>query len=198
MGIGAVILAAGASSRMGTPKQILQFQGQSLVLRSALAAIDGGCAPVIVVTGASAGAVRSELQKLDVIEAWNAAWASGLASSIRIGIQRVAANPDIAAVILMVADQPHVRPQVIRDLIGLHEASGRAVVASRYAATAGVPALFTRALFPELLHLPANAGAKQVIEKRAAEAAFIDFEKGSIDIDTPDDFARFVADESPR
>src|SRR5215210_5943542 len=86
-GVGAVILAAGSSSRMGSPKQTLQFRGQSLLRRAALAALDAGCRPVVVVTGAHAERCRHELYGLDVQEVFNASWETGMASSVRAGIE---------------------------------------------------------------------------------------------------------------
>ncbi|HKY43419.1 MAG TPA: NTP transferase domain-containing protein, partial [Pyrinomonadaceae bacterium] len=85
--VGAVILAAGSSSRMGTPKQILQFEGRSLLKRATLAALDAKCRPVVVVTGAHAELCRRELDGLDVREVFNANWETGMASSVRAGIE---------------------------------------------------------------------------------------------------------------
>lgn len=193
MGIGAVILAAGSSSRMGSPKQILQYRGESLLRRAALAAIEAQCSPVIVVTGANADAVRHAFDGLEVTEAKNGEWETGLASSIRAGIEGlVAADANVSAAVLILADQPHVHPEVIARLIETHEVSGRAVVSSLYASTTGVPALFARSLFSELAQLHGTAGAKQVIESHSADAAFISFEQGAIDIDTREDFARLL------
>src|SRR5829696_5848838 len=87
--VGAVILAAGSSSRMGTPKQTLQFQGDSLLRRAALAPLGAGCRPVVVVTGAHAELCRRELDGLDVREAFNTIWETGMGSSVRAGIERL-------------------------------------------------------------------------------------------------------------
>ncbi|HKG12318.1 MAG TPA: NTP transferase domain-containing protein, partial [Pyrinomonadaceae bacterium] len=87
MGVGAVILAAGSSSRMGSPKQTLQYGGESLLRRAALAALGAGCRPVIVVTGANAELSRRELDGLDVREVLNTLWETGMASSVRAGVE---------------------------------------------------------------------------------------------------------------
>lgn len=195
-GVGAVILAAGSSSRMGVPKQTLQFRGQSMLRRAALAALGAGCRPVIVVTGAHAEQSRGELRGLDVLEVVNALWETGMASSVRAGVEGlVGADPEVAAAILMLCDQPHVTAEVINGLVAAYRATGRPVVASAYGGSFGVPALFGRALFAELERLEGAAGAKQVIKRHAAGAHLLPFRGGEVDVDTPDDFSRLMGEE---
>ena len=96
--VGAVILAAGSSSRLGRPKQTLQFKGETLIRRAVLAALGAGCHPVVVVTGANADLMRRELDGLDVCEVLNTLWETGMASSIRAGIEELGgADADAAA-----------------------------------------------------------------------------------------------------
>ena len=195
-GVGAVILAAGSSSRMGVPKQTLQFRGQSMLRRAALAALGAGCRPVIVVTGAHAEQSRGELLGLDVLEVVNDLWETGMASSVRAGVEGlVGADPEADAAVLMLCDQPHVNAEVIEGLVAAYRATGSAVVASAYGGSFGAPALFGRALFAELARLEGAAGAKQVIKRHAAEAQFLPFRGGEVDVDTPDDFSRLRAEE---
>ena len=194
-GVGAVILAAGASSRMGSPKQTLQYRGESLLRRAALAALGAGCRPVVVVTGANAELSRRELYGLDVREVSNPRWETGMASSVRAGVEAlVGADADAGAAVLLLCDQPHVTAEVISDLVAAHRATGTLVVASAYGGSFGVPALFGRALFVELAQLEGAAGAKQVIKRYAAEAHFLPFPGGEVDVDTPDDFSRLTAE----
>lgn len=192
MDVGAVILAAGSSSRMGSPKQTLQFRGESLLRRAARAALGAGCRPVVVVTGANAELSRGELAGLDVREVLNIVWETGMASSVRAGVEALA-GADVDAVVLMLCDQPHVTSEVISDLVAAHRATGRPVVASTYGGGFGVPALFGRALFAELARLEGAAGARQVIKRHASEAYFLPFPSGEVDVDTPDDFTRLTA-----
>lgn len=193
VGIGAVILAAGSSSRMGSPKQTLQFRGRSLLRGATLAALGAGCHPVIVVTGANAELSRHELDGLTVREVLNARWESGMASSIRAGVKGlVDADPDTAAAVFMLCDQPHVTADVISGIIKAYRATGRPVVASKYGGSFGVPALFSRTLFAELAGLEGVDGAKQVIRRHASEAHFLPFQGGEVDVDTPDDFSRLL------
>ncbi|MEA2563427.1 MAG: xanthine dehydrogenase accessory factor [Acidobacteriota bacterium] len=192
--VGAVILAAGSSSRMGSPKQILQFQGKSLLRHAALAALGAGCSPVIVVTGAYAELSRRELEGLDVREMLNPHWETGMASSIGAGLEGLlGADPDAAAAVLMLCDQPHITAGVISGLAAAHRVTGKPVIASTYGGSFGVPALFGRSLFAELARLEGGAGAKQVIKRYASEAHFLPFRGGEVDVDTRDDFARLPA-----
>ena len=192
--VGAGILAAGSSSRMGVPKQTLLFRGQSMLRRAALAALGAGCRPVIVVTGAHAEQSRGELRGLNVIEVVNALWETGMASSVRAGVEGlVGADPEVTAVVLMLCDQPHVTAEIISGLVVAHRATRSPVVASTYGGGFGVPALFGSELFAELARLEGAAGAKQVIKRHAAEAYLLPFRGGEVDVDTPDDFSRLTA-----
>ena len=190
-GIGAVVLAAGASTRIGTPKQLLQFRGQTFLRRAASVALEAGCRPVVVVTGANAAACRESLRGFDVLEAENQRWESGMSSSVRVGVEAlVTPNPRIAAVVLMLCDQPFVTRDVIVGLVRAHYETGCSIVASSYSGTYGVPALFGKAHFAELATLKGAAGAKQVIQKHLQKVQLLPFPEGEIDVDTPDDFAR--------
>jgi molybdenum cofactor cytidylyltransferase len=190
-GIGAVILAAGASTRMGRPKQLLQFCGQTLVRRGASVAVEAGCRPVVVVTGAHAVATRDALSGLDVQEAENQQWPSGISSSIRVGVEAVVrASPQTAAIILMLCDQPFVTQELIARIVAAHRETGRSIIASRYGGSYGVPALFGKKYFAQLTALEDALGAKRLIQKQIADVQLVDFPQGEIDIDTPDDLSR--------
>lgn len=197
LSVGAVILAAGSSSRMGFAKQTLQFKGHSLLRRSTLAALGAACSPVVAVIGANAELCRRELDQLDVWEAFNPNWETGMASSIRVGIEvLVKMAPDVAAAALLLCDQPYVSSHVISSLVAAHHATGRPVIASTYAGSFGVPALFSRTLFPELTELEGISGAKEIIKRHASEAHFLQFPEGAVDVDTPHDFSCLVAQDT--
>jgi len=194
MNVGGVILAAGSSSRMGSSKQTLQYQGNSLLRRATLAALDAGCCPVVVVTGAHADLCRSELDGLDVREAFNPGWETGMASSVRAGIEGLLnIDADVAAAVVLLCDQPYVTSGVISSLVTAHHQTGRPVIASAYGGSFGVPALFSRTLFTELMQLEGRSGAKEIIKRHASDAHFLQFQQGEVDVDTPDDFSRLIA-----
>ena len=121
---------------------------------------------MVVVTGADAASAREALRGLDVQEAENQQWESGISSSVRVGIEAlITASPQTAAVVLMLCDQPFVTREIIARLVAAYRETGRSIVASRYGGSYGVPALFEKAHFAELATLEGTAGAKQVIQK---------------------------------
>lgn len=191
--VGAVILAAGSSSRLGRLKQVVRWRGESLLRRAVLAAQGAGCRPVIAVLGAHGELTRKELAGLEVRTVANTDWPSGMASSIRAGIQALAAcEPPVATAVLMVCDQPHTNAEVISRLIATYRTTGQPLIGSAYGGSFGVPALFGRALFTELSVLTGAGGAKQVMERHAANARFLPFPGGDVDVDTADDLARLT------
>jgi molybdenum cofactor cytidylyltransferase len=183
---GAVVLAAGSSSRLGAPKQLLKDGHETLVHRSVRAAQEGGCAPVVVVAGESYDGVASAVADLDSLVIRNRDWADGIGSSIRVGIKQLTMR-DIEAVVFLACDQPAVDGSVVGALIAEHEKSGCPIVASHYADTLGIPALFHRSLFSELASLPDEHGAKMLIQKNPARVAAVNFPGGVFDLDTPED-----------
>jgi len=181
----AVILAAGESSRFGQPKQLFQFQGKPLVRRVVDAASEAGCSQVIVVTGNAHDEVKHELRECNAIVIENEDWKAGIGTSIHAGVQYVIENtPDVDAMLLLVCDQPFVDCNVLSDLVAMHRETGKPVVASAYADTLGVPALFSCSIFPELLRLSGNSGAKAIILSNRARVAEFSFPRGNIDVDT--------------
>lgn len=192
--VGIVVLAAGASSRMGEPKQLLRYEGETLLSRAVRAAIDSQCRPVIVVLGARAEALRGEVACAEAQVVVNQEWTEGMASSIRCGLRALeaATSGSAGAVVLMLCDQPFVTGKVINRLLEIYETKSSMLVASEYEAdgekTLGVPALFSRALFSELMDLRGAVGAKRVIKRYSSEATFIAVPEATFDVDTPEDY----------
>lgn len=191
--VGAIVLAAGASSRMGAAKQLFDVDGRSLVRRAAEAACDAGCAPVVVVVGAQAERVRAALDGLGVAIAFNPGWREGIASSLRCGVE--ALPEGVSAAIVLLCDQPAVSPGLLESLIRRRRESGRPIVACRYGSVTGVPALFARELFPQLLALEGDAGARSLLARAGDEVESVGFPDGAFDLDTPEDWARWRARE---
>lgn len=191
MKIGAVVLAAGGSARLGRPKQLLRYGRQSLVRRAARAALEAGCAPVAVVVGPESDMIAPELRDLAVIILPNESWRRGIGTSIRAGVE---ALKDCDALLLLVCDQPYLDSTQIRQLVARQEETQKPMVASAYAGTLGVPALFRRSCFAELLLLGDEQGAKVLLIARPQDVATVDFPDGAIDIDTPGDWERLASD----
>lgn len=191
MSVAAVVLAAGGSARFGKPKQFACFEGETFVRRIVRAAIEAGCAPVVVVTGEDSARITSELTRFTVTIAMNLGWSSGVGSSIRVGVQRAMdLAADLDASLLLSCDQPFVTAVVLAQLIQLRLTSGKPIIASAYAETIGIPALFDRSCFPDLLRLKGDSGAKGIILTRPHDVASFDFPAGHIDIDTAADYAK--------
>jgi molybdenum cofactor cytidylyltransferase len=191
MSVAAVVLAAGGSARFGRPKQLAIFQGEPLVRRIVSAAMDAGCAPIVVVVGADAVEVTSGLAGLSVSIAEHPNWSNGLGSSIAVGVKYATTiAPDLDAAILLACDQPFVNAAILRQLIQLHLKDGKPIVASAYARTLGIPALFDRSCFADLLQLTGDSGAKRMIFARRTDVATFDFPAAAIDIDTGADYEK--------
>ena len=183
--IGGVILAAGGSTRMGEPKQVLELQDEPLVHAAVRAAQEGGCDIVCVVTGNAREAVEAAVADLGPVLAHNETWRSGMGGSVRHGVRAVL---PASAVVLLACDQPAVTAETIRSLIDAHDRTGQRIVASRYAGTLGVPAIFDQSCFGELCALAGDRGAKTLIQADLARVAMVDFPDGAHDLDSPDDF----------
>ena len=183
--IGAVILAAGESSRLGQPKQLVQFRGKSLVRRAADAASEAGSSPITIVLGSDSKKIEDELAGTGVAIVKNENWRAGIGTSIRAGVQNLLSQaPNLEAIVLLVCDQPFVDARVIKGLIELRQKTNKSIVASAYSGTLGVPALFDRSCFGELLALSDDTGAKSIIMRNRERGAEFPFPEGAIDIDT--------------
>jgi molybdenum cofactor cytidylyltransferase len=187
--VGIIILAAGASTRMGSPKQLLQFAGKSLIRHSVQIALASKCFPVVVVLGANKELIKLELEDLPVFVAENPEWEQGMASSIRCGLEMLTSVfPGAKATIVMLCDQPFVNTLFINNLVDTFEKEPDHIVASYYGNDFGVPAAFPKKFFNELLSLQGNAGAKKLIQQHKAEVVPVVFPEGLVDIDTPEDY----------
>jgi molybdenum cofactor cytidylyltransferase len=184
-----ILLAAGASTRMGVPKQLLTFQGRSLVNRAIESAIASVCKPVVVVLGANCQQIRAQINQTGVEVIENPEWKLGMSTSIKSGIISLSKCLErIDAVILAVCDQPFFSTEIINNLVAAYCSTGKPIVASHYAETIGVPALFSHKFFSELATLRETVGAKYLIEKHLSEVFCVPFPLGKIDIDTPQDY----------
>ncbi|QHJ06883.1 nucleotidyltransferase family protein [Hymenobacter busanensis] len=187
-----MLLAAGASTRMGQPKQLLPYQGRTLLRRAAETALAAGCQPVVIVTGALHAELVKEVAGLPVQLVHNAVWEAGMGTSIGVGVKAVEdAAPEAAAVLVLLSDQPLITPELLRQLMTAWQQSGLPV-ATGYADSVGVPAVFGRPVWPQLLALPAAAGAKPLLQRLGDELGVVSFAPAATDVDTPEQYAALL------
>ncbi len=187
---GCIILAAGASSRMGEPKQLLPLEGRPLLLRTVEAALASAAWPVVVVLGAEAEKIRPLLARLPVLVAENPAWAEGMASSIRTGIAMLQQfSRSLDAALIALCDQPAFTADTIVRLVARQQASGQSIAAARYHGRNAAPALFLREHFSALAALTGEEGARTLLQARPDLVASEELPELAIDLDTPADYA---------
>jgi CTP:molybdopterin cytidylyltransferase MocA len=185
-----VILAAGASTRMGAPKQLLPLDGRPLVVRAVDAALASTAWPVVVVLGAHAEAIRPALARQPVLIADNPAWAEGMAASIRAGVATLRQfSRGLDAALVALCDQPAFSAATIATLLAAQRTTGRSIVAARYGGRHGAPALFLRRHFDALGALTGEAGARALLNGDPAHVAGVDLPELAHDLDTPADVA---------
>ena len=188
---GIIILAAGSSSRLGMPKQTLMYNNKSLLQHAVSVASEADNVCTVVVLGAKGNEIEGTIEEEPVLIVHNPDWEQGMGASIKAGLTELLHNvPDIEAVIIMVCDQPYVSTALLKQLEAKQEQTGKGMIACSYGGTVGVPALFGRTYFDALLTLNGSEGAKKIIMQHETDAAFINFEKGTVDIDTPEDYER--------
>lgn len=190
---GIVILAAGASRRMGRPKQLLPLGETTLLEHAVDAALRSDAWPVVVVLGAHAAEIRPLLAKRPVLIAENSAWSEGMASSLRAGLTVMNAfSTRVHAVLFALCDQPAFSAALVSRFIAAQKVSERSVVAARYSRHLGAPALFSRAHFPALNALVGDEGARKLIAQLPPEdVEAIDLPELAHDLDTPEDYANY-------
>jgi molybdenum cofactor cytidylyltransferase len=186
---GIVILAAGSSSRLGRPKQLLAYKGKTLLQHAIDSAKETDARHILVVLGSGKELIENQIDDHEIHSLENPDWQSGLASSIAAGIKELkVVSPNIDAVLLMVCDQPFADASVLKSLVTKQTESGNAIVGCTYDDTKGIPALFHSSFFAELLALQGDTGAKKLFDKYKEVTSFVSFTDGGIDIDTSEDY----------
>lgn len=194
----AIVLAAGASTRLGRPKQLLPLPTppgairenaiETLLQHTVRVAQEASFHPIIVILGAHAARIQHEVPLRECMVRMNPQWQEGMASSIRCGVRAVEENcPGAPGVLLLVCDQPMLTRRHLLELLNAHRAAPGNIVASAYAGRPGVPVLAPRSFFPVLLALTGDQGAREVLRAGAANLSLVPFEHGEWDIDRPED-----------
>jgi len=190
---GIVILAAGSSSRLGQPKQLLSYQHKSLLARTIEAAKSTRDGIVVVILGEKHAAIAKDVEPSGVRVVYNEGWEEGMSSSIRAGLSVLTAHTELDGVILTVCDQPYLTAWVLNALLDAAESSGKSIVASAYGDTLGTPVFFSKQHFEDLLALKGAEGARMLIKKYETQVASLPFEKGEVDIDTLEDYQKLIS-----
>jgi CTP:molybdopterin cytidylyltransferase MocA len=188
MSVAAIIIAAGASSRLGQPKQLVIVDGEPLLQRAVGSAREAGAEPVFVVLGAYRDAIEEAIDFGTATTLINDEWEEGMASSIRAGVKAVDAGTEAAGVLLVTCDQPRMTATHLRKMIeAFGREAGAVLIASVYAGARGTPALFPRELFGDLLALRGDRGARGLLANTGLPVVDIRLEGGEVDIDRPED-----------
>ncbi|SHM92023.1 molybdenum cofactor cytidylyltransferase [Cyclobacterium lianum] len=189
----AIILSAGNSSRLGTPKQLLSYEGQTLIERAIATAKTAGCDPIIVVTGAFRKEIEAIIRNLEVEIVKNHDWEQGMGNSISMGISVLQKISQAKQAIVMLSDQPLVPAKHLETLIQTKSRGTKDIVASLYKTRLGVPALFDQNCFALLRGLKGPEGARKMIGSQKDNTESVLFENGKVDIDTREDYHALLA-----
>ena len=193
MHCGIILLAAGGSLRLGKPKQLLLYKGQTLLNHSLRAAIATCKDNVVVVTGSNAAIMQREIDEKTVTIVVNSDWQKGMASSIVKGLTMVLEkHPLTDAVMIMACDQPFIDAKLLKELMKTQQQTGKWIVTSDYGDTTGPPTLFHKELFEELRSLEGDKGARMIVGKHTNETTSVSFPLGRIDIDTIEDYETLI------
>ena len=189
--VAAIVLAAGASVRMGRNKLLLELGGETVVRRAVRRAGDAGMSPVVVVTGHERAAVEAELHGIACGAVYNAEHATGQHTSVGAGIAGLDGAGGCAAAVVVLADMPFVSAEMVRAVADRYRETGAPLVLSRYGAeTVAPPMLYDRSLFGELLRMDRRCG-REVARRHRAEAVVVDWPAGALrDLDSPEDYER--------
>ena len=187
-----IILAAGNSSRLGRPKQLLAYKDKPLLQVISDAALQTAFRPVTIVLGAYKNEIAKQING-GVNYVINDHWQQGMASSIAAGLAAtLELSPGIQHVIITVSDQAFISQKIFEQLYQQQQLSGKGIVASRYGETAGTPVLFSKKYFAGLLSLKGDSGAKSILKTYPEDTEAITFEKGEMDIDTEEDYKKLI------
>jgi molybdenum cofactor cytidylyltransferase len=184
-----IVLAAGASTRFGSPKQLVRLHGRPLLHTAVARSVEVAGHAVIVVLGAHAATLAPLLRHSPATLTVNRQWREGIASSIRTGVAMLPGNCE--AVMLVLADQPAVSAADLRQLVTAWRRQPLYMIAAQYAGTVGVPAIFPRSSFSDLSSLRGDRGAQSLLRANPDRVVRVPLESAAVDIDRPEDLLDF-------
>ncbi len=188
MSIGLIILAAGASTRLGRPKQLLEYRGKPLLQHTIDLAAELRFDSSVVVLGANAGEIseKIDMQTLDTVI--NEQWEEGMASSIRLGLSHLGKKEsNLEHTLILLSDQPYLTIDVLNELLKV-QTDSKSIVACGYNNQVGVPAVFSHHFFEDLMRLIGDKGARGIIAQNMDFVSTVPFVGGEIDVDTEEDY----------
>lgn len=190
--ISTIILAAGGSSRMGQPKQLLKFKNKTMLRHTVDTVMESTCGEsVVVVTGAVNQQIADECIGLPITVIENPDWQMGMSTSIRAALKALEKmHPDnLRGVLIMLCDQPFITAGHLDNLADMFTTRGyRGIAATGYESAVGAPAIFSRDLFEQLYQLKGDKGAKELINNPENKLLCVPFHPASVDLDTMDDY----------
>lgn len=190
--IGIVILAAGGSIRLGQPKQLLTYRGKTLLENAIDAGQQSKAIETVVVLGGNEAVIRRQVNFAQTLVISNSDWQKGMSGSLRLGLNFLISRRPLEGILLMLVDQPFVDTALLDKMMEDWMESNKGIVACAYQNTLGVPAIFGKEYFPELLALSDAEGAKKVIYSHPSDTSVIDFPLGSVDVDTQQDYEKLL------
>jgi molybdenum cofactor cytidylyltransferase len=193
MGVDAILLAAGGSRRLGTPKQLLRIDGETLVRRAVRSVLASGVGELVVVLGDHAREIEAEIDSFPVLKVTHERWGNGLGSSIAAGMRELLErSPETEAVLILLCDQPRVGPAQLSSLVRAFEEGTHPIVAAGYADAAGVPVIFHQSFFGELLTLDGERGARSILQSHRQQLRTVPMPEAAFDIDTREDATSLI------
>lgn len=192
MKTGIIILAAGESTRLGYPKQIAKYKDKTLLQLAIDAANGCDVHKRVLVLGANRDEIKKTFPGASIPNIPNPNYQKGMSSSLKIGLEYMLKFDQPDQVIIMLCDQPFVDAKLLNKLIATQEKEGKGIVACAYSKTIGVPILFGKAYFQELMELKGDEGAKKIAQVHEEDLVTISFPKGKIDIDTEEDLKELL------
>lgn len=189
-----ILLAAGSSSRMGEAKQLLLIHGETLIEHTLKKAIALKPHSLITVLGANHEKIEAVLDVSKTHIVYNKNWKQGMGTSVAAGVQALKKrHPNAQAVLFLVGDQPFLSTLLLQKMIHIYEQSSKTIVSAHYGKTFGVPVLFDKKWWTELMLLTGDRGAKKLMQAHPDDLAFVDFPEGIFDLDTPEDYQRWLS-----
>ena len=189
--VGVVILAAGSSSRLGQPKQLIKFKNKSILQNIIDHSQVFSFNDKVLILGAYAEDINKNINTGEFNVFINDEWEEGIASSIRSGVRcSLELDPDLEHILFLLSDQPFVTSELIQELLDTHIKQGKRITACKYNDEVGVPAIFRKPVFDELSMLRGDRGAKVLVKKNYDNVAFVPFDLGSVDVDHPEDYTK--------